>query len=133
MKRFVLIASMIALGVWLYGGTTSAEPREELRDFMRLKLKHTQAAVEGLVMDDLHKVANSAQEMSLLSLAETWQVLNTPQYLEQSRKFRQAADALSAAAKKNNLDQATTAFNQVTVRCVECHKYIRDARMASAK
>ncbi len=99
---------------------------------MRVKLKHSQAAIEGLVIDDLDKVARSAQEMSLLSLAETWQVLNTEDYIEYSRKFRRSADALAEAAKKKNLDQATIAFNQMTVKCVECHKYVRGVRMARA-
>jgi cytochrome c556 len=122
----------VALGVSAISVRTSAEPRAELRDFMRVKLKHSQAAIEGLVNDDLEKVAKSAQEMSLLSLAETWQVLNTPQYIAFSRKFRKAADALADAAKKNNLDRATTEFNNVTTQCVECHKYVRDVRMARA-
>ena len=126
------LAICVAAGVCVISARSKAEPRAELRDFMRVKLKHSQAAIEGLVSDDLEKVAKSAQEMSLLSLAETWQVLNTPQYIEFSRKFRQAADALSDAAKKNNLDRATTAFNNVTTKCVECHKYVRDVRMASA-
>lgn len=131
-KWSLALAICVAVGVSAISSRTNAEPREELRDFMRIKLKHTQAAIEGLVSDDLEKVAKSGQELSLLSLAETWQVLNTPQYLEFSRKFRQAADALTDAAKKNNLDRATTAFNNVTTKCVECHKYVRDVRMASA-
>jgi len=126
------LAICVALGGSAISVGTSAEPRAELRDFMRVKLKHSQTAIEGLVNDDLEKVAKSAQEMSLLSLAETWQVLNTPQYVEFSRKFRKSADALADAAKKNNLDRATTEFNNVTTRCVECHKYVRDVRMASA-
>lgn len=132
MKRYLCLAIFTTLGTCAISSSTSAEPREELRDFMRLKLKYSQAAIEGLVLDDLEKVAKSGQELSLLSLAETWQVLNTPEYLSFSRKFRQAADALSEAAKKGNLDRATTAFNQVTVKCVECHKYVRDSRMADA-
>ena len=70
--------------------------------------------------------------MSLLSLAASWQVLQTPEYDDYSRKFRTATDALSEAAKKKNLDEAATAYNRVTRRCVECHKYVRGIRMASA-
>jgi hypothetical protein len=132
MKRYLLVGVVIALGAWGISTATSAGPRDRLRDFMRIKLKHSQTVIEGLVLDDLEKVAKSAQDMSSLSLDETWQVLTTPQYLEFSRKFRQSADALADAAKKNNLDQATIAFNHVTSRCVECHKYVRDVRMAKA-
>ncbi|MEX0679166.1 MAG: hypothetical protein WD063_18975 [Pirellulales bacterium] len=109
-----------------------AAPRNDLSDFMRVKLKHSQMVLEGLVLGDFDRIAKNAQDMSLLSLAETWQVLQTPQYIEYSRKFRAAADALAEAAKKKNLDKAAEDYNRVTLRCVECHKYVRDVRMARA-
>jgi cytochrome c556 len=99
---------------------------------MRVKLKHSQKVLEGLVQNDFTMIAKNAQDMSLLSLDETWQVMTTPDYLEHSRKFRVAADALSDAAKKHNLEQSTIAFNLMTTRCVECHKYVRDVRIAKA-
>lgn len=128
MKRCVTLAVGMTLVCFASGG---AAPRADLSDFMRVKLKHSQLVLEGLVMGDFEKIAKNAQDMSLLSLAETWQVLQTPQYIEYSRKFRAAADALSEAAKKKNLDQAAEDYNRVTLRCVECHKYVRDVRMAS--
>jgi hypothetical protein len=133
MKRSIFFAITIVLSAWGAPTTNSAEPRDQLRNFMRMKLKHSQEAIEGLVLEDFEKVATSAQELSLLSLAETWQVLNTPEYVDYSRKFRLSADALTEAAKKKNLDQATTAFNQVTTQCVNCHKYVRGVRTASVK
>jgi hypothetical protein len=132
MKRglsFVAILATFAAICWMATDGRGA-PREDLRDFMRVKLKHSQKVLEGLVLDDFALVAKNAQEMSTLSLDETWKVMTTPDYLEHSRKFRIAADALSAAAKKHNLEQSTTAFNQMTTRCVECHKYVRDVRIA---
>ena len=100
---------------------------------MRVKLKHSQSVLEGLVLEDFDEIAKNAQEMSLLSLAETWQVLQTPEYIDYSRKFRNAADTLSDMAKKKNLTEATTAFNQMTTRCVECHKYVRGVRMVEVE
>lgn len=110
---------------------SNGQPKEELRIFMRAKLKHSQNVLDGLVTGDFDKITKGAQEMSLLSLAASWQVLQTPEYLDYSRKFRVAADALSEAAKKKNLDEATSSYNRVTLRCVECHKYVRGVRMAN--
>ena len=107
-----------------------AAPREDLRNFMRVKLKHSQNVLEGLVLNDFQKVTKSAQELSLLSLAETWQVLTTPEYIDYSRKFRNAADSLTEAARKGKLEDATNAFNRMTTSCVNCHKYVRDVQMA---
>jgi cytochrome c556 len=109
-----------------------SQRRVDLRDFMLAKLTLSQKALEGLVTDDLAAVESSAEKMKALTLEESWKVLQTADYVEQSRKFREATDALAAAAKKNNLEKSTAAFSQVTARCVECHKYLRDVRMAKA-
>ena len=39
---------------------------------------------------------------------------------------------LTGAARAKTLDRATVAYNQVTSRCVECHKYVRGIRTAKA-
>lgn len=126
-----LSMSLLLLAAVTLGLTRGdAAVADELDDFMRAKLVHSQNVVEGLVRGDFDKIAKGAQEMSLLSLAETWQVLQTPQYIEFSKKFRNSANALSESARKKNLDQATKDYNVVLQRCVECHKYLRDVRMA---
>jgi hypothetical protein len=129
MKRAITWC-VLATAVLVCSTSGGAVPRNQLSDFMRVKLKHSQLVIEGLVLADFDKIAKNAQDMSLLSLAETWQVLQTPQYISYSRKFRNATDALSEAAKKKDLDKATEAYNLVLNRCVECHKYVRDVRMA---
>lgn len=132
MRRLLIIAAVsCAVFSWLAPGGI-AQQRNDLKDFMRVKLRHSQKVLEGLVLEDFDEVAKNAQELSLLSLAATWQVFETPEYVDYSRKFRNAADALTEAAKQKNLDRATLAFNQVTTRCVECHKYVRGIRMADA-
>ncbi len=133
MKQLIIIA-VVGCGVFslLAPGGMGQQQRANLKDFMRVKLRHSQKVMEGLVLEDFDEIAKNSQEMSLLSLAETWQVFETPEYVEFSRKFRNAADALTDAAKDKNLDRATLAFNQVTTKCVECHKYVRGIRMAEA-
>lgn len=130
MKRCLMLAAALTLVCCASG---RAAPPADLSDFMRVKLKNSQEVLEGLVLGDFDKIAKNAQDMSLLSLAETWQVLETPQYIEYSRKFRKDADALAEAAKKKDLDRAAQLYTRVTLRCVECHKYVRDVRMASAR
>jgi hypothetical protein len=124
-RWFLILCLMLACASLL-----AANQATNLRDFMRAKLKHSQTVLDGLVRGDMVAVGRGAQDLKLLSLESTWQVLQTEQYINYSRQFRADADALAEAAKKNNLDAATTAFNKVTTRCVECHKYVRDVRMA---
>lgn len=103
---------------------------QNVETFMRAKLVHSQKVLEGLTSDDLEMVAKNAQEMSLLSLASTWQVIETPEYARRSSEFRRAVDDLRKAAREDNLDGATLSFVNVTLKCVECHKYVRSVRHA---
>jgi len=136
MKRSVAIAVFsLAVFSWLVPGGMGQQNNpqtSQLKDFMQVKLQHSQKVLEGLVLENFDEIAKHSQEMSLLSLAETWQVFETPEYVEYSRKFRNVADALTDAAKKKDLQRATLAFNQLTTKCVECHKYVRGIRMADA-
>jgi hypothetical protein len=130
-QKIVTIAVLLTAFIgWVAVG--SAAPPRDLRGFMRMKLQQSQKGLEGLVRGDLAIVTKTAEDMKALTLDETWQVLTTSEYIAQSRKFREAADALSASAKSGNLEKSTAAFNQVTARCVECHKYVRDVRMVNA-
>ena len=131
MKQWIRIGILGLSLVIVFATGSRAEPEDAMKEFMRAKLKHSQNVLEGLVLENYGEVAKNAQEMSLLSLAEQWQVFQTPEYLEYSRKFRNSADALNAMAKKKDLAGSTTAFNQLTQRCVECHKYVRGVRMAA--
>jgi cytochrome c556 len=128
-RMMVAIASLITV---VLVSQTGHGQKPDLRDFMRAKLKLSQSILEGLVREELDPVARAANDLKLLSLDSSWQVLQTPEYLEYSRRFRDDADTLREAAKKHKLDAATVAFNQVTTRCVECHKYVRGVRMAKA-
>jgi len=105
----------------------------DVHDFMRVKLEHSKKVLEGLTTEDLDLVAKSAQAMSLLSQEATWQVLQTQEYAHRSQDFRRTADTLTQAAKKKNLDGAALAYVELTMKCIDCHKYVRDQRQSDAK
>ena len=130
MKRMISMVACLILVVWTATAFT-AQPANNVRDFMRKKLVHSQKVLEGITTDDLATVAKHSQELSLLSQAATWQVLQTPEYLQHSIEFRRAADALTDAANKRNSDAAALAYLDVTMKCVTCHKYVRGVRIAA--
>lgn len=108
----------------------SAAEKDVIDVFMRAKLQHSQKVLEGLTTEDFSVVAKHSQAMALLSQDQQWQVLQTPEYLQRSVEFRRAIEALTEAAKKENLDGATLAYVDVTMKCIECHKYLRRVRQA---
>lgn len=111
-------------------GLSADGPEDNLRTFMRLKLKHAQAVLEGLTVENYDEIAENAQEISLLSQAAQWQVLQTEEYARRSMEFRHAVETITKAAKERNLDGATLGYVNVTMKCVECHKYVRSVRNA---
>ena len=76
-----------------------AEP-DRVAAFMRAKLGHSQNVLEGLAVED---------------------------YARHSDEFRRSCNALRGAAKARNLDGAALAWMEVTMKCIQCHKYVRDA------
>ena len=94
--------------------------------FMRAKLGHAQHVMEGLALADYDLIERGAHDLALASQASSWQVLQTEDYARQSREFRRACESLRVAAKDKNLDGAALAWMEVTLKCIQCHKYVRD-------
>lgn len=102
-------------------GTVTAR---DVSPFMQRKLEHAKNTLEGLVLRDFERVAQNAQQISLMSLDSSWQVLQSSEYAEKSAEFRISANELAEAAKAENLDGATLAYLKMTLNCVDCHKRI---------
>jgi cytochrome c556 len=118
-----LAAAGSLCGAWL---TAADLATDQVAGFMRAKLVHSQNVLEGLTTEDFDLIERGAQELSLASLDSSWQVLQTEDYVRQSAEFRRSCDSLREAAQKRNLDGATVAWMDVTLKCVQCHKYVRD-------
>jgi cytochrome c556 len=132
MNRLIyILAALVFVAVLV--AMARSEPPNNVRDFMRAKLSHSQKVLEGLTTEDFDLIAKNSQAMSLLSQATNWQVLQTQEYLQQSQDFRRSADALTEAARKKNLDGAALAYVELTMKCINCHKYVRGVRMAEAE
>ena len=132
MKQGLLIsaAALIVALLWVGLARTAPPQVNDVKDFMRAKLAHSQKVLEGLTLEDFDLIAKNSQEMNLLSKATNWQVLQTQEYLRQSQDFQHATEALTEAAKKKNLDGAALAYVEVTMKCINCHKYVRGVRAA---
>ncbi len=131
MKRELAFVGLALVGFGLCAVRAQTEQPNKVADFMRLKLTHAQAVLEGIAREDFDGIAIHSQALSLLSQEANWKVLQTEDYLEHSIEFRRTADAITEAAKKKNLDGAALAYVDMTMKCVNCHKYVRGVRMAT--
>jgi cytochrome c556 len=107
---------------------SQAAGQEKLSNFMKVKLDHSQKTLEGLSKADFDLIAKHSQAISLLCEDELWMVIQTAEYRERSKEFQRSVNAITDAARKKNLESATLAYVDATMKCVACHKYIRQAR-----
>lgn len=127
MKRAIFVGCVLLIAAfWLATTLLGQRPQtNDLKDFMRAKLLHSQKIVEGLTTENYEMIAKHAQDLSLLCEDEQWQVFRTSDYMARSKEFRRAADALTEAGRAKNLDAASLGYVDITLKCVECHKYLR--------
>ena len=126
LSRFALTLAIFLGGVAI---ASTAAAQDALSAFMKAKLEHSQKTLEGLARADYDLVAKHSQAISLLCEDELWAVLKTPEYQDRSNEFRRSVNAITDAARKKNLEGATLAYVDATLKCVSCHKYVRQTRI----
>jgi hypothetical protein len=133
LKGIALIALFASgLGAWhLLAQEPTKKKDERLKSFMQQKLDHSKTILEGLALEDFEKIAKSSQALGLLSLESGWSGLTTEAYLQHSKDFRRTLSNITKAAHEKSLDKAALGYVDLTIRCVECHKYLREVRTDS--
>ena len=127
-----VISSMALFVVITFAAVPQAEEPTPLKTFMRAKLDHSKNLLEAITTENFDAMGKESQKIILLTLAEQWQVIETPEYAQQSLEFRRTAGAIRDAAEKKNIDGAALAYVELTLKCVNCHKYIKKHGMASS-
>ena len=131
MKRTVLML-MVALIVMTIGGPAKSDPPpasetpgSNLHPLMQMKLDKSKLILEGLTLEQFDKIAKNARSLRLLSTESGWNVIQTEEYATQSRDFQRTCDLIAEAAEEQDISRATLGYVAMTVRCVECHAYMR--------
>ena len=129
-KTLPAAAAVIAgLLVWL-AARSEAQDAPNTREVMKLKLSYAQNVLEGITTENTDLIVANAQKLSALSKAAGWRARETPEYELFSAEFRLHSDAVARAAKDKNIDAASLAYFQMTISCINCHRYMRDVRRA---
>jgi len=101
--------------------------------FMRRKLDLSREALQGIVTEDFPLIKKSAVGLEKMSRQAEWEVFHLDEYNHFSAEFRRIARSMGKQAEEKNIDGAAMAYVQLTMSCVECHKFTRGVRMADAK
>lgn len=130
MKRVYLVVAIIVIALaWPIRGQD--DPGRSLRQFMRQKLDHSQKVLEGITLEDFTLVKDNARQLAALSQTASWRVMQSPQYTQYSAEFGRLAEKLVRMADDRNIDGATLAYVELTINCVNCHKYFRSVKTAT--
>src|SRR5690606_22941614 len=122
------------------GGTVgivrARQQEEQRRDrslamFMQAKLDHSKDILEGITTANFDQVAQGARALRTLTENELWRVSPNITYVRYTEEFVRLTDALEADGRAENIDGATLNYVNLTINCVNCHKFVRDQRITS--
>jgi hypothetical protein len=123
---FLLAALILA---YLFASTTSSYPQAEkesgVKEAMRQKVAYSQQVLIGVSLGDYGLIANNAEKLVELSNKTNWYSRQVPEYELFLNEFRRNAQDLMKAGQQKDLDAASLAYVQMTLSCVNCHKFIR--------
>jgi hypothetical protein len=131
MRKSLLFVALLGVSAIVWAAQDEPATKDTIRNFMHKKLEHSQKLLEGIAVEDFPSIVRESQQLSLLSREATWKVFETEDYVQHSTEFRRTADAITEAGRKKNLDAAALAYVDMTMKCVNCHKYVRGVRVAA--
>lgn len=127
MKTRLLIIPVVAALLAIGAEPRPLPPRLDGSELMRTKLDKAQAVLDGITTADFAKIYRNARQLHAYSQSSAWRGSDrSTDYGGLTLAFRRTAGELSQAARDKNLDRATLAYFQLTLSCVNCHKFMRD-------
>jgi hypothetical protein len=123
----VAIVAVLVLGAELQAQTVA------LNRVMRQKLQDAQSVLGAVVTGNWRELERSSRALAKATEDPAWLVLRTPEYTKQSEAFLYAVNDLVDAATRRDAEAAPLAYTALTMRCVQCHRYVARARIATQK
>lgn len=108
----------------------AANPKLELKQFMRKKLTASAQILEGLTMENAAMMTQGARQLAEMTTSEQWKVKDDAVFRQLSNDFQRSVTALRDSA--GDFDSAATKWMEATKKCLECHKHLRATRLASS-
>lgn len=127
---FGLVLIAMVAGLFLSRHSIGQEQDQDSlsrRDFMRMKLNYTQNILEGLTTRDFGLIISGAEEVERITQAEAWNSNDFADYQKISDELRSVASHLKKAGQKSNLEAAALRYFELTMKCMDCHQYLRKA------
>jgi hypothetical protein len=127
-RRFAVLGlALLALAVQPASGDA------RMQAVMRSKLANTQSLLKAIVTADYKEIDRAAMALNRISETEivSWQNPPNPDYTAQAMIFMMSVDGLREAAGRRDMEAVGTEYSTLVSTCIQCHTYVRDARVAS--
>ena len=124
----------LAVAVLIIVATTGPTPGAQalrMKQVMRAKLDHSQRILEAVVTSNWQLLDQESRQMGLVVREPAWQALVMPEFIRHSEAFLRATEDLNEAANARDLERASLGFVSLTTSCVNCHRYLARARIAT--
>ena len=125
-KKWFTVAALVLL--WGFVVTPAQGP--DLNRLMAQKLVQTQEILKAVVTSDWVALETHSRELERLTRDPRWMVLRYHEYARHSDAFVRAIQQLHRAAAQRDLEATPRAYIEVTLRCVDCHRYLARERLA---
>jgi hypothetical protein len=120
----VVLASLFAVAA------SAGQRPNELKSVMRDKLAQSQKILEAVVTSDWASLESHSRELEQLTNDPRWMALKYPEYSNHSTAFIRSIQDLHNAAVQRDLERTPQAYVAMTLKCVECHRYLARVRVA---
>lgn len=147
-KTVVALACLLCVGGGLWLGAVAQDPSKTAKDktkeksepvkqkekssskLMRKKLAAAQDILEGLTTEDYEMIEQGAKLLKSLASEADFQISKDSMYVQHSNEFQNLADKLQKAAQAKSIDKASLHYVNLTMNCIECHRFVRDVLVA---
>ena len=122
MKKLLATVWVLALVATI----TRASQEDPIRQLMKAKAGYAHRLLDAIVMEDFDAVREQAFRLKAVAETGDWKVVDTPEYVAESDAFIRATERLVEASREKSGDGAALAYMDVTLRCLHCHRYMRE-------
>lgn len=123
------LAAILAVAIAALWAVHASEAQTEgVGKIMRQKLELAQDILEGVTTEDYKKILESTAPLIALTHRADWKTIDRPEYLGFSMEFRRTIDQLADSARRQSNDGVAYAYVQMTMACVQCHRFVRDVK-----
>ncbi len=126
-----LRVGLLSLGALVASAAITPAQTPRTGTLMREKLAHSQKILEALTTSNQMLLLRESEALQRIAESPQWTAdLRTPELRSYAEGFIKTVNELTADARRRDMDAAAAQYNALTTACYQCHKRLKDLRIA---